>query len=234
MSVCFTLSRVWLLGATLLCSCVVRSAYPVAGPPRGYATVCRDPRATLLRLRNPGPGPVSVGHTLAWPGWTALCVPPGARRLVAVQVFAPAPGQAPQAVLTRDGRAVVGHPIAIVARGPASATATVNRRYWVALPMAFAGLSVQPQGPGGQMPDGQVPDGQGPGGQMPDGQMPGGQGPGGQGPGGQGPGGQDPGGPQASGEPAEPGETDSLWEAFQGVESPTQGDSNRAVDTGQR
>jgi hypothetical protein len=77
--------------------------------------------------------------------------------MVAVEVWRPAPGQPPRPVLTPDGRAVVGHPIAILARGPGSASGTIDRRYVIPLPMTFASARPlpppgAPPGPPGTMP----------------------------------------------------------------------------------
>jgi hypothetical protein len=205
--------RVWLIGLLLLPGCVIAPARPVVAvgvpPPRPYVTACRDPSATLLRLDNPGPGPTVVGRTLVWPGRTALCVPAGARRLVAMQVAPAAPGQPPRPVVTPDQRAIVGHPIAIVMRGPRLAVGTIDWRYVVPLPMRFAGLAgAPPPGP----PDGGPP-GSGPPGRRPD--LPPGGGP-----------------PGASSQPPEDSDTtDSLYEASRGVELPAQDEGIRRPDS---
>lgn len=231
--------RAWLISATIgfglaamgfgLGGCVIQPA-PVAVAPAPVVQMCRNPAAVLLRLDNPGRVPAVVGHTIVWPGRTALCVPRHAGRLVAVQVAPLGAGQAPTPVLTPDGRGVLGHPIAIVRRGRGSVTGVIDFRFAVALPMAFAGV-VRQAAPSAGPPPGAPMDAPGAPGAPPGAAPPAGQ-----------PQGVPPPPPGAVPPPpgrvtvasgqrpetgtddeADDGTTDSLLEAYQSIEAPVDG-----------
>lgn len=192
----------------------------VRSGPRAVVPVCRNPGATLLRIDNPGPAPAAVGRTVIYPGRGILCIPPGAQQLVAVEVTPAGPGQPPRPVMTPDRRAIVGHPIAIVARGPRSASGTIDTRYVVALPMAFAAAgrtepgpppAPQPWPPPGSAPDSGPPGSGPPGNTAPTAQPPADR-------------------RTASTDPPDDGTTDSLYQAWSATEAPVDGNGDQRGD----
>jgi hypothetical protein len=129
--------RAWWIGVVLLSGCVVRApgfhgAIALrAGAPRPS---CGD-HAISVHVQNPGPDPVMVGSVVLAPGWTALCVPAGAPRLVATHMLPAAHGRPLTPVLTPDQQAAVGHPIEVVERGDAFTTALVDTRQVIRIPL---------------------------------------------------------------------------------------------------
>lgn len=120
----------WLIAVAVLSGCVVRvpgGAARITLRPTAPAPSCGD-RSVLVRVHNPGPAPVMVESVVLAPGWTALCMPAEASRLIAVEMWETRYGGRLAPVLTPDRQAAIGYPIEVIERGETFTTAIVDTR----------------------------------------------------------------------------------------------------------